>query len=1671
MAIKEPLKQKTLRDRWARELQKINQSGNDLLQQQGPTSTSIKSVIEQILQNGKIVAQELINTETQYANALPEPDATAIAADAGVVQQYENLVLKYENLTQEWSTINMSLSKLLTDSGDLQHRSPNPIPNANTRKPDRPAVDLECSETQWLFFVDEWGMYKRKANLHGPTDITDELRSCCTVELRQALFNSIGSERLSQVTEDNLLAEIKKTAVRGKNMAVHRSEFHSHKQDPNQRLQDFICQLRAKAEHCQFTIQCTNPACGTSVNYATEMICDQMILGCYDKDIQTEVLSKAAILDTFSAKLDLMQSLESGKQAKTELVVHPHPPSTAPPSSVVAAQKTTYQKSKKNASLGVEQSHEKKRCQGCGGSLHGKNGREHYVAKKAQCPARNHTCENCNTIGHFKSVCRSERSNNTQAFMGEPVGYFQSFACESAASQEALKADTGAIPHVEWKGNGFHPATPTTSPRIKVDITVLDDCHRTFGRKMPWSRRRATVGPTEVLAVADTGAQTCCAGPEILDKLNVPRGYLVPTSHLSVGIDQQRLQILGVALVSIKASGTTAYHPLYITQGCRGLYLSRQAQVDLGIINKSYPKINDNCDDNLFNMTTKNAASESGESGLAPCGCPRRQHAPPKPSHIPYAPTPENREKLEKWILERYKSSAFNTCEHQALPRMTGRPLDIHIEEGAKPVAYHTPIPIAHHWKRKVKADLDRDTRIGTIEPVPQGTPTEWCARMVVVEKHDGEPRRTIDLQHLNKVTKREPHHTPAPYNQASVVPPHTKKTVLDAWNGYHGLPLSAMTRELTTFITEFGRYRCLRSPMGFHAAGDGYTRRFDDITVDIPQKTKCVDDTLLWDSNIEEPFWHTLDYLDLCCSNGVIFNPKKFAFAKDEVDFAGFTITKDGIRPMRQLLSAILDFPTPTNISGVRSWFGLINQVSYAVALSEKLEPFRDLLKPSTKWYWDDTLDTLFRETNQQIAKQAEEGVKSFEVNRPTCLSTDWSKTGLGFFLLQKHCKCTIDEAPNCCPEGWKLVMAGSRFTNSAESRYAPVEGEALAVIEALDKSRMFVLGCPDLIVATDHKPLVKILGDRCLEDIRNPRLLNIKEKTLRYRFAIKHVAGGWNRGPDALSRFPTTRTVEVKSCYETDQPDNQDQYTLERATEATVVAAFHGDGVTEGIRAVTWDRVKQAAGVDKVSRALVQTISEGFPDQKTSLPQVLQPYWNMRSQLTSVDGVPVVGVRTVIPVSLREEILDNLHSAHQGVNGMKARARTSVYWPGIRQAIDRRRSQCETCNRISPSQPVAPLVSTPTPDYPFQQCVADFFHMGGHRYLVYADRYTSWFSIIQTSSDSGGRVLITILRDLFSAYGVPEQLATDGGPPFTSHEVTSFLQRWGINTRLSSAYYPQSNGRAELAVKTAKRLLSDNIDHSGKLNTDKLVAALLQYRNTPIQDIGLSPAQLLFGRNLRDSLPLQKQQALIRPEWRLLADDREKALAKRNLRAQERYNKHAKELVELAVGDQVQVQNQSGSHPTRWDKTGTVVESLGRRQYSVKMDGSGRLTLRNRQFLRKIIPIHPAKVNFDVWNTNFHDPYVKPVPHDADYSETPSRDLEIETEVTTQPNTIHDPEPQLETVQTDVQKSPLPLRTDPVVVPDLPTTTPRRGTRRRQRPRDLSPSLRGKFHGVHDR
>ena len=146
--------------------------------------------------------------------------------------------------------------------------------------------------------------------------------------------------------------------------------------------------------------------------------------------------------------------------------------------------------------------------------------------------------------------------------------------------------------------------------------------------------------------------------------------------------------------------------------------------------------------------------------------------------------------------------------------------------------------------------------------------------------------------------------------------------------------------------------------------------------------------------------------------------------------------------------------------------------------------------MKKNTKWYWDDVLQQLFEQSRAFIAEQIQEGITRYDTTKWTAVMTDWSRQGLGFVMCQKYCSCPAI-TPLCCKNGWKVCMVGSSFLSPAEQNYSPIEGEGLAVVNALQKTRHYTQGCDKLIICTDHKPLVPVLSTKTLENIDNPQFM----------------------------------------------------------------------------------------------------------------------------------------------------------------------------------------------------------------------------------------------------------------------------------------------------------------------------------------------------------------------------------------------------------------------------------------------------------------------------------------------------------------------------------------------------------------------------------------------------
>lgn len=240
--------------------------------------------------------------------------------------------------------------------------------------------------------------------------------------------------------------------------------------------------------------------------------------------------------------------------------------------------------------------------------------------------------------------------------------------------------------------------------------------------------------------------------------------------------------------------------------------------------------------------------------------------------------------------------------------------------------------------------------------------------------------------------------------------------------------------------------------------------------------------------------------------------------------------------------------------------------------------------------------------------------------------------------------------------------------------------------------------------------------------------------------------------------------------------------------------------------------------------------------------------------------------------------------------------------------------------------------------PSNPWSKVGTDIFTLDNRNYLITVD-YLSNFWELDYLLDTRSTTVIHKLKAHFARHGIPDVVISDNGSQYASEEFKRFSRQWEFKHKTSSPAYPQSNGMAESAVKTAKRLLK-----KAKADGKDPYLAMLDHRNTPSQGIKASPAQRLFSRRARTLLPTHDN--LLKPK---IVQTRQEQMESRNRQATY-YNRHAKDLHTLKQGDRVRVQP---VEPNGTWRKGTVVKHVDYRSYAIQLD-SGNILRRNRRHLR---------------------------------------------------------------------------------------------------------------------
>ena len=513
----------------------------------------------------------------------------------------------------------------------------------------------------------------------------------------------------------------------------------------------------------------------------------------------------------------------------------------------------------------------------------------------------------------------------------------------------------------------------------------------------------------------------------------------------------------------------------------------------------------------------------------------------------------------------------------------------------------------------------------------------------------------------------------------------------LDANSGFWQIGLPPESSALTTFITPFGRFRFNRLPFGISSAPEHFQKRMSQVLEGSNGAVCLMDDILVHGKTPQEHDENLRTTMRNLQGANLTLNESKCEFAKSSVEFLGTVVDANGIRADPKKVQAITEMETPKDPSELRRFLGMVNQLSkFQPHVADLTKPLRDLLSTKNNWTWGEAQQRAFSALNEGLTSTPT--LALYDASRETRLSTDASSFGLGAVLMQK-------QADN----QWRPVTYASRAMSPNEQRHAQIEKEALGVTWGGERFADYLMGL-EYHIETDHKPLVPLLSTKSLDELP-ARVQRFRLRMMRFSYTISHVPGRELYTADTLSRAPLVRPLDPKE----EQLQNQVQ-----AFVASVVKYLPA----------TEDRLEELRYQqqhDEVTKQVMDYISEGWPD-KSRLPGALKPYWCERNELTIKQGLLMKSNCLVIPMSMRLDVPDRIHEAHQGITKCRERAKSSVWWPGLNQQLGDLVNRCPTCINLR-IQAAEPAIPSDLPDRPWQRVATDLFELKGQPFLLIVD------------------------------------------------------------------------------------------------------------------------------------------------------------------------------------------------------------------------------------------------------------------------------------------------------------------------------------------------------------
>ena len=827
-----------------------------------------------------------------------------------------------------------------------------------------------------------------------------------------------------------------------------------------------------------------------------------------------------------------------------------------------------------------------------------------------------------------------------------------------------------------------------------------------------------------------------------------------------------------------------------------------------------------------------------------------------------------------------------------------------------------------------------------------------WSFPVVIVDKKDGSKRFCVDFRKLNQITKKNSYPLPLIDDILALLGKAKFFTSLDLKSGYWQVLMDDLDKEKTAFACHRGLFEFNVMPFGLSNAPAVFQELMSVVLNGCHAfAIAYLDDILIFSPSFEEHLAHLNTIFERLRQYSLKLKLKKCSFLRNETNYLGFVIDKDGIKPDQKKVEAIRGLPAPTCVKEVRSFVGMCSYYRRFIPnFSQIAEPIIDLTKKYAHFKWTDNHQKAF-----DFIKESLTCVPLLvypDPNRPYTLFTDASDTCIGACLTQL---CDNEENP---------IYYLSHKLSRSQCKWSTVEKEAYSVHWALQKLHYY-LHDAEFVIKTDHKPLKYLLES----PMQNRKIQLWALSMAGYNCRIEYIRGSTNTCADLLSRHPDNVGLEKER--------NEDDVSLDvndNAYQVNVLDSSNFDPKayascelpqTDSLKKPETSDLKDfdmyiEQSKDDDLMSLRSQIENGGGPVKTSQRHYLI-IDNLLYYISNTDDDPCL--RLYVPKHLKSLIVKQYHdmNGHMGVQKTFDSIRRKYFWPNLFKDLNEYVTACVICQTRSLQKIRQPLQETDIPPYPMAKVSLDLSgpyptSLSGNKYIIaFVDWYSGWPEAYAVPDKTAETVAHLLLEEIFPRHGSCLQIVTDNGTENVNNVVKQTLQTLNIDHVLTSVYHPQSNAKVERFHRTlhdvlAKRLADDQ--QTWDLHLNQALAAI---RFNVSESSRYSPFYLMYNRDVVlpvDNLLKPRRKYHGEESHKITLQEQHKAFVtvRNNLRkAKRRQAKYADrntKPVDFEVGDPVYYKNnqRKGKFDLKWKPFYRIIEKRGPVTYIIKsqLDGS---------------------------------------------------------------------------------------------------------------------------------